>query len=103
MLIENTDQRSQDYSAGLKTFSVRAMPIANLRTKKYGLRAIIAAVDVLPRETAMRVAAGRLPKKYPPRIPGIETAYCLTQMGDIPLEIKDWSLVEQNPFSAGPG
>lgn len=29
---------------------------------------------------------------------GIEIRGCLTQMGDIPLEIKDWSQVEQNPF-----
>nr|WP_250188381.1 chorismate synthase [Escherichia coli] len=29
---------------------------------------------------------------------GIEIRGCLTQMGDIPLDIKDWSQVEQNPF-----
>ncbi len=49
------------------------------------------------RETAMRVAAGRLPKYLAEKF-GIEIRGCLTQMGDIPLEIKDWSQVEQNPF-----
>ncbi len=52
----------------------------------------------LARETAMRVAAGAIAKKYLAEKFGIEIRGCLTQMGDIPLEIKDWSLVEQNPF-----
>lgn len=50
------------------------------------------------RETAMRVAAGAIAKKYLAEKFGIEIRGCLTQMGDIPLEIKDWSQVEQNPF-----
>jgi chorismate synthase len=29
---------------------------------------------------------------------GIVIRGCLTQMGDIPLAIKDWEQVEQNPF-----
>ena len=49
-------------------------------------------------EKAMRVAAGAIAKKYLAEKFGIEIRGCLTQMGDIPLEIKDWSLVEQNPF-----
>ena len=46
----------------------------------------------------MRVAAGAIAKKYLAEKFGIEIRGCLTQMGDIPLDIKDWSQVEQNPF-----
>lgn len=47
----------------------------------------------------MRVAAGAIAKISRREI-GIEIRGCLTQMGDIPLDIKDWSQVEQNPFFA---
>lgn len=46
----------------------------------------------------MRVAAGAIAKKYLAQKFGIVIRACLTQMGDIPLEIKDWAQVEQNPF-----
>ena len=82
----------------LKTFSVRAMPITP--TNKNTVCAIIAAVDVLP--PAKPPCAWRQGdcQKYLAEKFGIEIRGCLTQMGDIPLEIKDWSQVEQNPFSA---
>lgn len=48
----------------------------------------------------MRVAAGAIAKKYLAEKFGVEIRGCLTQMGDIPLEIKDWSQVELNPFFA---
>ncbi len=60
---------------------------------------IIAAVDVLPPVKPLcALQQGRLPKKYLAEKFGIEIRGCLTQMGDIPLEIKDWSQVELNPF-----
>ncbi len=46
----------------------------------------------------MRVAAGAIAKKYLAAKFGIVIRGCLTQMGDIPLAIKDWDQVEQNPF-----
>ncbi len=60
LLIENTDQRSQDYSA-IKDVFRRVMPIT-LTNKKYGLRDYRGGGRSSARETAMRVAAGRLPK-----------------------------------------
>ncbi|KKB21508.1 chorismate synthase, partial [Escherichia coli] len=66
--------------------------------QKYGLRDYRGGGRSSARETAMRVAAGAIAKKYLAEKFGIEIRGCLTQMGDIPLEIKDWSLVEQNPF-----
>lgn len=46
----------------------------------------------------MRVAAGAIAKKYLQQKFGIVIRGCLTQMGDIPLAIKDWEQVELNPF-----
>ncbi|MDP4456137.1 chorismate synthase, partial [Escherichia coli] len=66
--------------------------------QKYGLRDYRGGGRSSARETAMRVAAGAIAKKYLAEKFGIEIRGCLTQMGDIPLEIKDWSQVEQNPF-----
>ncbi len=102
LLIENTDQRSQDYSAIKDVF--RPVPCRlHLRTKNT-VCAIIAAVDVLP--PAKPPCAWRqelLPKKYLAEKFGIEIRGCLTQMGDIPLDIKDWSQVEQKSvFLPGP-
>lgn len=94
-MIENTDQRSQDYSAIKDVF--RPCHADYTYEQKYGLRDYRGGGRSSARETAMRVAAGRL-QKYLAEKFGIEIRGCLTQMGDIPLEIKDWSQVEQNPF-----
>ncbi len=56
-------------------------------------------MDVLPpAKPPCAWRQGAIAKKYLAEKFGIEIRGCLTQMGDIPLEIKDWSLVEQNPF-----
>ncbi len=96
LLIENTDQRSQDYSAIKDVFRPGHADYTD--EQKYGLRDYRGGGRSSARETAMRVAAGAIAKKYLAEKFGIEIRGCLTQMGDIPLEIKDWSLVEQNPF-----
>ncbi len=67
-------------------------------TNKNTVCAIIAAVDVLPPAKPPCAWRRAIAKKYLAEKFGIEIRGCLTQMGDIPLEIKDWSLVEQNPF-----
>ncbi len=95
-MIENTDQRSQDYSAIKDVF--RPCHADYTYEQKYGLRDYIAAVDVLPPVKPPCAAAGAIAKKISAEKFGIEIRGCLTQMGDIPLEIKDWSQVEQNPF-----
>ncbi len=96
LLIENTDQRSQDYSAIKDVF--RPGHADYTYEQKYGLRDYRGGGRSSARETAMRVAAGAIAKKYPAEKFGIEIRGCLTQMGDIPLEIKDWRQVELNPF-----
>ncbi len=96
LLIENTDQRSQDYSAIKDLF--RPGHADYTYEQKYGLRDYRGGGRSSARETAMRVAAGAIAKKYLAQKHGINVRACLTQMGDIALEIQDWTQVEQNPF-----
>lgn len=96
LIIENTDQRSQDYSAIKDVFRPGHADLTY--EQKYGLRDYRGGGRSSARETAMRVAAGAVAKKYLAQKCGIQIRACLTQMGDIPLAIKDWSQVEQNPF-----
>ncbi len=96
LLIENTDQRSQDYGA-IKDVFRPATPTTP--TNKSTASATIAAADVLPRvKPRCAWRQGRLLRKYLQQKFGIVIRGCLTQMGDIPLAIKDWDQVEQNPF-----
>ncbi|QLR03662.1 chorismate synthase [Providencia rettgeri] len=96
LLIENTDQRSQDYGAIKDVF--RPGHADYTYEQKYGLRDYRGGGRSSARETAMRVAAGAIAKKYLQEKFGIQIRACLTQMGSVECEIKDWSLVEENPF-----
>ena len=96
LLIENTDQRSQDYGAIKDLF--RPGHADYTYEQKYGVRDYRGGGRSSARETAMRVAAGAIAKKYLAQQFGIVIRACMTQMGDIPLEIKDWNEVENNPF-----
>ncbi|HCH38122.1 MAG TPA: chorismate synthase, partial [Enterobacter sp.] len=96
LLIENTDQRSQDYGAIKDVF--RPGHADYTYEQKYGFRDYRGGGRSSARETAMRVAAGAIAKKYLAQKFGITIRGCLTQMGDIPLAIADWEQVEQNPF-----
>lgn len=62
LLIENTDQRSQDYSAIKDVF--RPGHADYTYEQKYGLRDYRGGGRSSARETAMRVAAGAIAKKY---------------------------------------
>ncbi|MEQ4923103.1 chorismate synthase [Proteus hauseri] len=96
LLIENTDQRSQDYSEIKDVF--RPGHADYTYEQKYGLRDYRGGGRSSARETAMRVAAGAIAKKYLKEKFGIEIRGCLTQLGPIECEIVDWSIVETNPF-----
>ena len=61
LLIENTDQRSKDYSNIAKTFRPAHADYAY--TQKYGFRDYRGGGRSSARETAMRVAAGAVAKK----------------------------------------
>jgi chorismate synthase len=94
--IENTDQRSQDYSAIKDLF--RPGHADYTYEQKYGVRDYRGGGRSSARETAMRVAAGAIAKKYLAQKFGVTVRGYLAQIGDVSCELKDWEQVEQNPF-----
>lgn len=96
LLIENTDQRSQDYSAIKDLF--RPGHADYTYEQKYGLRDYRGGGRSSARETAMRVAAGAIAKKYLALKHGIKVRGYLAQIGVVACELKDWEQVDQNPF-----
>ncbi len=95
LLIENTDQRSRDYSDIKDKF--RPGHADYTYQQKYGFRDYRGGGRASARETAMRVAAGAIAKKYLSQFDIFIRGY-LAEMGDIKCELKDWDCVEQNPF-----
>ena len=95
LLIENTDQRSKDYSNIAKTFRPAHADYAY--TQKYGFRDYRGGGRSSARETAMRVAAGAIAKKVLAG-KGIEVRGYLSQLGPIKAEAFDWNEVHNNPF-----
>ncbi|CCP07915.1 chorismate synthase [Erwinia amylovora MR1] len=96
LLIENTDQRSQDYGAIKELY--RPGHADFTYDGKYGFRDYRGGGRSSARETAMRVAAGAIAKKYLDMKHGIKVRGYLAQMGEVVCELKDWQQVEQNPF-----
>ncbi|AVF33651.1 chorismate synthase [Rahnella sikkimica] len=96
LIIQNTDQRSQDYSAIKDVF--RPGHADYTYEQKYGVRDYRGGGRSSARETAMRVAAGAVAKKYLFEKFGVKVRGFMSQMGDIHCELKDWDLVETNPF-----
>ncbi|PKE31750.1 chorismate synthase [Rahnella sp. AA] len=96
LIIQNTDQRSQDYSAIKDVF--RPGHADYTYEQKYGVRDYRGGGRSSARETAMRVAAGAVAKKYLLEKFGVKVRGYMSQMGDIVCELKDWDLVETNPF-----
>ena len=96
LLIHNTDQRSKDYSKIAAQF--RPGHADYTYQQKYGFRDYRGGGRSSARETAMRVAAGGIAKKYLKDRLGIEIRGYLAQLGPIRLELKDWGAVNENPF-----
>ncbi|MGB5440603.1 MAG: chorismate synthase [Gammaproteobacteria bacterium] len=96
LMILNTDQKSKDYSKIMDRF--RPGHADYTYKQKYGLRDYRGGGRSSARETAMRVAAGAIAKKYLHKRYGIEIHGYLAQLGPIRLELKDWSSVGENPF-----
>lgn len=96
LLIENTDQRSKDYSKIKDQF--RPAHADYTYHHKYGIRDYRGGGRSSARETAMRVAAGALAKKVLKEHFGITVAGYLSQLGPIRIEKVDWSIVNDNPF-----
>ncbi|MDH3981030.1 MAG: chorismate synthase [Gammaproteobacteria bacterium] len=96
LIIHNTDQKSKDYSNIMDRF--RPGHADYTYQQKYGLRDYRGGGRSSARETAMRVAAGAIAKKYLNTRYGIVIRGYLAQLGPVKLELKDWSAVNNNPF-----
>jgi len=95
LLIRNTDQKSKDYSAIKDLF--RPSHADYSYWHKYGIRDFRGGGRSSARETAMRVAAGAIAKKYL-KAQGISVRGYMSQLGPIEIPFKSWDAVEQNPF-----
>lgn len=96
LMIENQDQRSKDYSDIKDLF--RPGHADYSYHQKYGIRDYRGGGRSSARETAMRVAAGAIAKKYLKQMHGIEITGFLSQLGPIKAEAFDAAQIEQNPF-----
>lgn len=96
LLIRNEDQRSKDYSKIAQTF--RPGHADYTYFKKYGIRDYRGGGRSSARETAMRVAAGAIAKKFLRLEYGTAIHACVTQIGHIQASQLDWTQVENNPF-----
>ena len=96
MMIENTDQRSKDYGNIMHQF--RPAHADYTYHQKYGVRDYRGGGRSSARETAMRVAAGGIAKKYLRQRYGIEIQGYLAQLGPVVTEKFDWAHFEKSAF-----
>ena len=96
LLIENTDQRSKDYGDIKDKF--RPGHADYTYHRKYGIRDYRGGGRSSARETAMRVAAGAIARKFLQERAGIEITGFLAQLGSIELAATDLSIVNDNAF-----
>jgi chorismate synthase len=96
LIIENTDQRSKDYSKISEQFRPAHADYTYMH--KYGVRDYRGGGRSSARETAMRVAAGAVARKFLEQRLGIRIRGYLSQLGPIKAEKLDWEQVHENPF-----
>lgn len=88
LLIRNTDQRSQDYSKIMDTF--RPGHADYTYTQKYGIRDYRGGGRSSARETAVRVAAGAIAKKWLKQRYGVTIRAYLSQLGELNIPFASW-------------
>jgi chorismate synthase len=98
LLIRNQDQRSKDYGNLVNTFRPGHADYTYLH--KYGLRDYRGGGRSSARETAVRVAAAAIAKKWLAERFGIQVRGYMAQLGNIPIAFEDWAHVPNNPFFA---
>jgi len=98
LLIRNEDQRSQDYSKIAGAFRPGHADYTYLQ--KYGIRDYRGGGRASARETAVRVAAGAIAKKWLHARYGVVIRGYLAQLGPHVIPFKNWEDVNQNPFFA---
>ena len=95
-LIRNQDQRSQDYGKIAETF--RPGHADYTYWQKYGIRDHRGGGRSSARETAVRVAAGAIAKKWLKQRYGVEIRGYMSQLGEIAIPFQSWDAVNENPF-----
>ncbi|TXG78844.1 MAG: chorismate synthase, partial [Rhodocyclaceae bacterium] len=98
LLIRNQDQRSKDYGNIADTF--RPGHADYTYWQKYGIRDYRGGGRSSARETAVRVAAGAIARKWLLEKHGIVIRGCMSQLGPIAIPFRSWDDVPDNPFFA---
>lgn len=98
LLIRNQDQRSQDYSAIAELF--RPGHADYTYWQKYGIRDFRGGGRASARETAARVAAGAIAKKWLREHYAVIIRGCMSQLGEIKIPFVSWEEVSSNAFFA---
>ena len=98
LLIRNEDQRSKDYGNIAETF--RPGHADYTYWQKYGIRDYRGGGRASARETAVRVAAGAIARKWLRERYGIVVRGCLSQLGPVEIPFRSWEGVYANPFFA---
>lgn len=96
LLIRNVDQRSKDYSKIMDSF--RPGHADYTYWQKYGVRDYRGGGRASARETAVRVAAGAIAKKWLLQRYGIVIRGHMAQLGTIQIPFREWTDVDSNPF-----
>lgn len=96
LLIHNEDQRSSDYENLAQVF--RPGHADYTYQQKFGIRDPRGGGRSSARETAIRVAAGAIAKKYLRLTHQTQIRACVAQIGSRVLAVNDWDAVNQNPF-----
>jgi chorismate synthase len=98
LLIRNVDARSKDYSNIATSF--RPGHADYTYWQKYGIRDYRGGGRQSARETAVRVAAGAIARKWLREHHAVTVRGYLSQLGPISIPFGDWDAVSQNPFFA---
>ena len=96
LAIDNVDQRSRDYGRIKEQY--RPAHADYTYHAKYGVRDYRGGGRASARETAMRVAAGAIARKYLATTVGTVIRGHLAQIGDLTFDIVDFDVVHDNPF-----
>jgi len=98
LLIRNEDARSRDYASIADTF--RPGHADYTYWQKYGIRDYRGGGRQSARETAVRVAAGAIARKWLRERYGVVIRGHLAQLGSRAIPFEGWEHVEENPFFA---
>jgi len=96
LLIRNEDQRSKDYAAIAETFRPGHADYAYWQ--KYGIRDYRGGGRASARETAVRVAAGAIARKWLRERHGVAIRGHLVQLGPRAIPFESFDFVDASPF-----